>query len=74
MPAPEPTMSVSGQLKYSWRHEWPRHLVLFGHLLQQDGVKDLLQEKGYREVWRAGREWEGEGTRKGGVRVWKWQP
>lgn len=73
MPAPEPIMSGSRQPMYPWRHEWPRHLVFFGHLLQQDGVRPLLQEKGYQEVWRAGRAWEGQGSRKGGVRVWKWQ-
>ncbi|KAF6763982.1 glycosyltransferase family 22 protein [Ephemerocybe angulata] len=56
-----------------WRHEWPKHLIMFGELLKDEyGVREVLEEKGYQEVWKAGREWEGEGTRKGGVRVWKW--
>jgi phosphatidylinositol glycan class B len=46
--------------------------VLFGVLLQEDGVRGLLKEKGYGEVWRKGRTWEGDGKRKGGVRVWKY--
>jgi phosphatidylinositol glycan class B len=46
--------------------------VLFGALLKENGVRKTLEEKGYKEVWRKGREWEGEGNRKGGVRVWKW--
>jgi phosphatidylinositol glycan class B len=74
MPAPQPTTSKTGRLLYPWRHEWPRYLVLFGHLLKQEGVKTLLEEKGYKEVWKAGREWEGEGNRSGAVRVWQWLP
>lgn len=58
---------------YPWRHTWPRHLVLFGALLEKSNVKEVLEEKGYVEIWRRGREWEGEGQRKGGVRVWTWQ-
>jgi len=65
-------VSPSGQLIYPWRHEWPKYLVLFGDLLRQEGVRDVLEGRGYAEVWKAGREWEGEGVRKGGVRVWKW--
>uniref|UniRef100_A0A8H7Y4E3 Mannosyltransferase n=1 Tax=Psilocybe cubensis TaxID=181762 RepID=A0A8H7Y4E3_PSICU len=57
---------------YPWKHEWPQYLILFGDLLQQDGVQVLLEGQGYGEVWKAGREWEGEGKRKGAVRVWKW--
>ncbi|TFK42364.1 Alg9-like mannosyltransferase family-domain-containing protein [Crucibulum laeve] len=57
---------------YPWKHEWPRHLIFFGDLLRQDGVKSLLEQQGYKEVWKGGREWEGEGQRKGAVRVWKW--
>jgi phosphatidylinositol glycan class B len=44
---------------------------MFGALLEDDGVRKLLVSKEYEEVWSAGREWEGEGRRKGGVRVWK---
>jgi phosphatidylinositol glycan class B len=57
---------------FPWAHEWPQYLVLFGALLKENGVRKTLEEKGYKEVWRKGREWEGEGNRKGGVRVWKW--
>lgn len=73
MPAPRRAKSGFGP-RYPWKHEWPRHLVFFGDLLQQGGVGAILKEKGYREIWRAGREWEGEGARLGGVRVWKWFP
>ncbi|KAF8965276.1 glycosyltransferase family 22 protein [Flammula alnicola] len=66
--------ALSGQLIYEWKHEWPRHLVFFGDLLRENGVQVLLETKGYKEVWKGGREWEGEGKRKGGVRVWKWYP
>jgi GPI mannosyltransferase 3 len=59
---------------YPWRHSWPQYLIFFGQLLKHEGVKDLLEHKGYREIWKRGREWEGEGERKGGVRVWKWEP
>ncbi|KAF5380866.1 hypothetical protein D9615_004140 [Tricholomella constricta] len=58
---------------YPWAHEWPRYLVFFGTLLEEEGVQNLLEAKGYGEVWRKGRSWEGEGLRKGGVRVWKWR-
>ncbi|ESK97687.1 glycosyltransferase family 22 protein [Moniliophthora roreri MCA 2997] len=56
-----------------WSYEWPLHLVFFGALLEKEGVRELLEEKGYKEVWRKGRSWEGDiDERKGGVRVWKW--
>ncbi|KAE9394099.1 glycosyltransferase family 22 protein, partial [Gymnopus androsaceus JB14] len=70
-PASTPGRDVSDD---AWRHEWPRYLVLFGALLEEPGVKDHLTRKGYEEVWRRGRSWEGDSDeRKGGVRVWKWQ-
>jgi len=59
-------------MSYPWKHEWPRHLVFFGALLQRQGVQDILEEKGYKKVWAGGSEWEGEGERKGGVQVWSW--
>lgn len=58
---------------YPWQHSWPRHLVFFGALLQKPGVKGILEQNGYVETYYRGREWEGEGERKGGVRVWSWQ-
>lgn len=68
-------MSIPGApaLNESWAHEWPRHLVFFGALLKEQGVRQLLELRGYREVWAAGRAWEGDqDDRKGGVRVWAW--
>jgi phosphatidylinositol glycan class B len=67
-----PAPSLSNSDAYPWTHEWPRYLVFFGALLREEGVRTLLEEKGFREVWKKGREWEGEGYRTGGVRVWKW--
>ncbi|KAF8920996.1 glycosyltransferase family 22 protein [Mucidula mucida] len=67
---PGTSVHFSGQ----WRHEWPRHLVFFGALLEKDGVKNMLLAKKYQEVWHGGRSWEGDGEeRQGGVRVWKWR-
>lgn len=57
---------------YLWKHEWPRYFVFFGDLLKQEGMQALLEEKGYIETWKNGREWHGEGSRKGAVRIWKW--
>lgn len=54
-----------------WQHEWPQYIVLFGALLREPGVLDLIRNKGYEEVWKGGFEWEGEGQRRGAVRVWK---
>ncbi|KAG1826924.1 glycosyltransferase family 22 protein [Suillus subaureus] len=54
-----------------WRHEWPQYIVLFGALLREPGVLDLFRDQGYEEVWKGGFEWEGEGQRRGAVRVWK---
>lgn len=61
----------SGSWDLGWRHEWPQYLVLFGTLLREQGVLDLFQDQGYEEVWKGGFEWEGEGQRRGAVRVWK---
>ncbi|KZP21235.1 glycosyltransferase family 22 protein [Athelia psychrophila] len=52
-----------------WKHEWPKNLVMFGALLQDQDVKALVEALGYSEVWRAGWDWEGEGKRRAGVRV-----
>ena len=57
--------------------------MLFGALLEEKGVRDLLGEKGYEEI-----NWDGNGMgwggwngwdwaqdderRRGGVKVWKW--
>ncbi|KAF9448878.1 glycosyltransferase family 22 protein [Macrolepiota fuliginosa MF-IS2] len=68
-----PPLSSSDGGGYPWRHTWPRYLVFFGALLDKPGMMELLEEKGYVEVWRRGRDWEGGGERTGGVRVWRWQ-
>ncbi|KAJ7272017.1 glycosyltransferase family 22 protein [Mycena haematopus] len=76
--SPFPT-SVPGAIQstaepdqYPWVHEWPQYLVFFGALLHEQGVRQLLEERGYTEIWMAGRAWEGDcDERKGGVKVWK---
>jgi phosphatidylinositol glycan class B len=75
-PSPFPS-SIPGAVVQSangepWRHTWPQFLVMFGDLLADQGVRLLLETKGYGEVWSAGWGWEGEGKRKGGVKVWKY--
>ncbi|KIK59538.1 glycosyltransferase family 22 protein [Collybiopsis luxurians FD-317 M1] len=68
--------SIPGQTtsNNAWSHEWPKCLILFGALLEEPGVREILVGKGYEEVWRRGRSWEGDiDERKGGVRVWKWK-
>ncbi|KAG1821654.1 glycosyltransferase family 22 protein [Suillus subaureus] len=52
-----------------WRHEWPQYIVLFGALLQEPGVLDLFRDQGYEEVWKGGKEREGEGQRRGATSV-----
>ncbi|KIY73236.1 glycosyltransferase family 22 protein [Cylindrobasidium torrendii FP15055 ss-10] len=72
-PATKPGTVLRTQEVYPWVHEWPRHLVFFGALLDAPNVRHMLAGLGYSEVWHAGRWWEGDGDeRKGGVRVWKW--
>ncbi|THV03344.1 hypothetical protein K435DRAFT_748028 [Dendrothele bispora CBS 962.96] len=72
-PYPVSPPGISPTVKNPWVHEWPRHLIFFGALLEVEGVKILLEQRGYIEIWKRGRSWEGdEDTRKGGVRVWKW--
>ncbi|KAI8989716.1 glycosyltransferase family 22 protein [Trametes punicea] len=61
----------TGEL-YPWRHEWPQNLVFFGALLETPGVRQLLLDLGYNEVWKAEYGWEGDDRRKGGVRVWRY--
>lgn len=72
--SPPSVVDASGKILYPWKHEWPTHLIFFGDLLREEGIHDTLKKQGYKEIWKAGREWEGEGKRKGGVRVWKWSP
>ncbi|KAG6335207.1 hypothetical protein ID866_3878 [Astraeus odoratus] len=60
-----------GSWDMRWTHEWPKYIVMFGALLREPNMLALLEEKGYYEVWKGGWEWEGEGKRKGGVRIWE---
>lgn len=55
-----------------WKHEWPELFIMFGILLEDEGVRLLLDSRGYSEIWSAGQRWEGEGKRRGGVKVWKY--
>ena len=55
-----------------YRYMWPSHLVLFGALLREPGVEDVLSAKGYTEVWRGGTGLEEDSRRRAGVRVWRW--
>jgi GPI mannosyltransferase 3 len=72
-PSPASPAGVPNITPYPWTHEWPRHLVFFGALLEDEGMRDLFTSSGYKEVYTAGRSWEGDGdNRKGGVRVWRW--
>ena len=54
-----------------WQHTWPQYLVVFGALLREPGMEDLLKGKGYVEVWRKEYGWEGDERRRGGVIVMK---
>ncbi|KAK7037923.1 mannosyltransferase [Favolaschia claudopus] len=67
-----PQSTAGGLTEYPWAHHWPRYLAFFGALLREEGVRQLLEERGYSEIWSAGRAWEGDSDeRKGGVKVWK---
>ena len=57
---------------FRWSHTWPSHIVFFGALLENDGIKGRLNDLGYREVWAKGNGIEEDRRRRGGVRVWKW--
>ncbi|OSD08566.1 glycosyltransferase family 22 protein [Trametes coccinea BRFM310] len=70
-PLPRSKPGLDTDELYPWRHEWPQNLVFFGALLEQPGVRELFLDLGYREVWKAEYGWEGDGRRKGGVRVWR---
>lgn len=72
-PATQPGTVLRTPEMYPWVHEWPRHLVFFGALLDAPNMRHTLAGLGYSEVWHSGQWWEGDGDeRKGGVRVWKW--
>jgi phosphatidylinositol glycan class B len=70
---PGVVQSIHEPNEYPWAHAWPQYLVFFGALLREEGVQKLLEQRGYAQVWSAGRAWEGDSDeRKGGVRVWKY--
>jgi GPI mannosyltransferase 3 len=66
---PGATIQVTNNSTGPWKHEWPQVLVMFGVLLEDQDVRALLKSRGYSEVWSSGWRWEGEGKRKGGVKV-----
>lgn len=55
-----------------WEHTWPSHIVVFGALLKEAGVKETFVDKGYSVVWRSSNGFEEDPRRRGGVQVWKW--
>ena len=71
-PSPYPS-TPAGMIVWDkpWSHTWPSHIVLFGDLLTRDGVRELLEKKGYREVWVGRNGWEEDDKRQGGVRIWQ---
>ncbi|CCM00013.1 uncharacterized protein FIBRA_02039 [Fibroporia radiculosa] len=73
-PSPFPfTAPGASTSSKDWAHEWPQYLVMFGALLD-DEVRSILESRRYREVWRSGTGWEGDQRRRGGVKVWSFQP
>jgi len=71
-PSPLPT-SIPGAVDTRmdrWEHMWPRYLVFFGALLEEDGVRLMFEERGYKEVWKKDG-WDGDVRRRGGVRLWR---
>ncbi|EJF66110.1 hypothetical protein DICSQDRAFT_97929 [Dichomitus squalens LYAD-421 SS1] len=70
-PLPRSRPGVAADATYPWRHEWPQSLVFFGALLEENGVRDLLIQLGYKEVWHVGSLWEEDSRRRGGVHVWQ---
>jgi len=60
-----------GADQHDWTHEWPEYLVMFGALLEDTQVAELLRNKGYRTTWHEERGWEGDSRRRGGVVVLK---
>lgn len=61
-----------------WEHRWPSHLAFFGALLNDinggRAVEATLRRLGYTEVWSGKSSFDEDWRRRGGVRVWKWQP
>lgn len=80
-PSPHPTSppgfppwDLKGEVRQTWQHKWPEHLVMFGALLHDfDGyVEGRLRYLGYRPIWRMSNGFEEDERRRGGVEVWRW--
>lgn len=69
-PSPTP-ISLPGEFVVKWKHEWPKYLVLFGALLRDAQVENLLDGLGYTQVWKSGNGLEEDPRRRGGVVVLK---
>ncbi|KAI0082831.1 hypothetical protein K474DRAFT_1715428 [Panus rudis PR-1116 ss-1] len=71
-PSPYPA-SVPGNAEQSgaWQHTWPQYLIMFGALLREPGITDVVLALGYKRVWHREMGWEGDERRQGGVIVWK---
>jgi phosphatidylinositol glycan class B len=75
-PSSLPGLPVTGdeetEESEKWKHEWPGYLVMFGHLLDSDGIREYLTKTmRYKVVWRAGYGFDEEAKRSGGVFVLK---
>lgn len=44
---------------------------MFGALLQESGVGNLLEDLGYKTIWKEEYDWEGDNRRRGGIVVLK---
>lgn len=79
-PSPKPTTKPGSKELFddTWEHRWPSHLAFFGALLYDinggRAVEVTLRRLGYTEVWAGKSSFEEDWRRRGGVRVWKWQP
>lgn len=71
--SPLPASKPGDGLTTEWEHTWPSHLAFFGALMDQDqGVRHLLQKRGYDKTWSSGNGWEEDERRRGGIQVWAW--
>ncbi|PCH37875.1 glycosyltransferase family 22 protein [Wolfiporia cocos MD-104 SS10] len=73
-PSPYPSTPPGAMADRPWRHEWPQYIVCFGALLENGEVRAIMEMNRYREVWKSESGWEGDPRRRGGVRVWQFQP
>jgi GPI mannosyltransferase 3 len=65
--------TMAGQIgDVEWEHEWPLYLVMYGSLVESRGVKDLILDRGYINVWEGG-SGLGEERRQGKMIIWKYR-